>query len=185
MQLTEPQAGSDVGALRRRAERAPDGSYRLSGTKIFITYGDHDMTDNIVHFVLARCPMRPRAPRASRCSWYRNCWSTPTARWASATTCASGIEHKLGIHASPTCTMRWATKARTGLIGEENQRPAVHVHDDERRPASASASKASASPTAPISRRWPSAQERKQGRSAWHRRLSMAPVRASRRAPHR
>src|SRR5205814_233742 len=49
MQLTEPQAGSDVGALRTRAERAPDGSYRIKGTKIFITYGDHDMTDNIVH----------------------------------------------------------------------------------------------------------------------------------------
>ena len=59
MQLTEPQAGSDVGALRTRAERAPDGSYRISGTKIFITYGDHDMTDNIVHFVLARLPDAP------------------------------------------------------------------------------------------------------------------------------
>src|SRR5256885_4703242 len=52
MQLTEPQAGSDVGALRSRAEREADGSYRIKGTKIFITYGDHDMTDNIVHFVL-------------------------------------------------------------------------------------------------------------------------------------
>jgi len=58
MQLTEPQAGSDVGALRTRAERAPDGSYRISGTKIFITYGEYDMTDNIVHFragAIARC----------------------------------------------------------------------------------------------------------------------------------
>src|SRR5436305_1823904 len=59
MQLTEPQAGSDVGALRTRAERALDGSYRITGTKIFITYGDHDMTDNIVHFVLARLPDAP------------------------------------------------------------------------------------------------------------------------------
>jgi hypothetical protein len=59
MQLTEPQAGSDVGALRTRAERAPDGTYRIKGTKIFITYGDHDMTDNIVHFVLARLPDAP------------------------------------------------------------------------------------------------------------------------------
>ena len=59
MQLTEPQAGSDVGALRSRAERAGDGSYRIMGTKIFITYGDHDMTDNIVHFVLARLPDAP------------------------------------------------------------------------------------------------------------------------------
>ncbi|MEA2950743.1 MAG: 3-(methylsulfanyl)propanoyl-CoA dehydrogenase, partial [Alphaproteobacteria bacterium] len=59
MQLTEPQAGSDVGALRTRAERAADGSYRITGSKIFITYGDHDMTDNIVHFVLARLPDAP------------------------------------------------------------------------------------------------------------------------------
>ena len=59
MQLTEPGAGSDVGALRSRAERAADGTYRLKGTKIFITYGEHDMTDNIVHFVLARLPDAP------------------------------------------------------------------------------------------------------------------------------
>src|SRR3979490_3629658 len=59
MPLPEPQAGSDVGALRTRAERAPDGSYLIKGTKIFITYGDHDLTDNIVHFVLARLPDAP------------------------------------------------------------------------------------------------------------------------------
>src|SRR5207237_939765 len=59
MQLTEPQAGSDVGALRTRAEKQADGTYRIKGTKIFITYGDHDMTDNIVHFVLARLPDAP------------------------------------------------------------------------------------------------------------------------------
>src|SRR3978361_769910 len=56
VKLTEPQAGSDVGALRTRAERAPDGGYRITGTKIFITYGDHDMTENIAHFVPARWP---------------------------------------------------------------------------------------------------------------------------------
>ena len=59
MQLTEPQAGSDVGALRTRAERAADGSYRITGQKIFITYGEHDLTDNIIHFVLARLPDAP------------------------------------------------------------------------------------------------------------------------------
>ena len=63
MQLTEPQAGSDVGALRTRAERAPDGSYRLFGQKIFITYGEHDFTDNIIHFVLARLPDAPPGTR--------------------------------------------------------------------------------------------------------------------------
>jgi len=59
MQLTEPQAGSDVGALRTRAERTGDGSYRITGQKIFITYGEHDLTDNIIHFVLARLPDAP------------------------------------------------------------------------------------------------------------------------------
>ncbi len=60
MQMTEPQAGSDVGALRTKAERAGDGTYRLTGQKIFITYGEHDMTDNIVHLVLARLARRAR-----------------------------------------------------------------------------------------------------------------------------
>src|SRR5207248_3504685 len=59
MQMTEPQAGSDVGALRTRAERVPDGSYRITGQKIFITYGEHDLTDNIIHLVLARLPEAP------------------------------------------------------------------------------------------------------------------------------
>ena len=59
MQLTEPQAGSDVGALRSKAERTADGTYRITGSKIFITYGEHDLTDNIIHFVLARLPDAP------------------------------------------------------------------------------------------------------------------------------
>src|SRR5262249_16740094 len=63
MQVTEPQAGSDVGALRTKAERAGDGSYRISGQKIFITYGEHDLTDNIIHFVLARLPDAPPGTR--------------------------------------------------------------------------------------------------------------------------
>ena len=63
MQLTEPQAGSDVGALRTKAERAADGTYRITGSKIFITYGEHDLTDNIIHFVLARLPDAPPGTR--------------------------------------------------------------------------------------------------------------------------
>ena len=59
MNLTEPQAGSDVGALRTRAERAEDGTYRIFGSKIFITYGEHDLTENIIHMVLARLPDAP------------------------------------------------------------------------------------------------------------------------------
>ena len=90
MQLTEPQAGSDVGALRTRAERAGDGTYRITGQKIFITYGEHDLTDNIVHLVLARLPDAPAGhAKASRSSWCRNFWSTPTARSARATMCAA------------------------------------------------------------------------------------------------
>ncbi|KGJ66796.1 alkylation response protein AidB-like acyl-CoA dehydrogenase [Bradyrhizobium diazoefficiens] len=75
MQLTEPQAGSDVGALRTRAERQADGTYRIKGTKIFITYGEHDMTDNIVHFVLARLLDAPagRAFRFSRSKIHGQC----------------------------------------------------------------------------------------------------------------
>ena len=63
MNLTEPQAGSDLGALRTRAERAGDGTYRITGQKIFITYGEHDLTDNIVHLVLARLPDAPPGTR--------------------------------------------------------------------------------------------------------------------------
>ncbi len=68
MNLTEPEAGSDVGALRTKAVPADDGTWRITGTKIFISFGEHDMADNIIHLVLARTPARPRAPRASRAS---------------------------------------------------------------------------------------------------------------------
>jgi alkylation response protein AidB-like acyl-CoA dehydrogenase len=64
MVMTEPQAGSDLGAVRTRAERRDDGSYAITGTKIFITYGEHDLTENIVHSVLARLADAPRAPGA-------------------------------------------------------------------------------------------------------------------------
>jgi alkylation response protein AidB-like acyl-CoA dehydrogenase len=86
MQLTEPQAGSDVGALRTRAERAGDGTYRITGQKIFITYGEHDLTDNIIHLVLARLPGAPAGTRGISLFWCRNSWSTPTARLGPAMT---------------------------------------------------------------------------------------------------
>ena len=124
MQLTEPQAGSDVGALRTRAERMPDGTYRLKGTKIFITYGDHDMTDNIVHFVLARLPDAPAGTKGISLflvpKFLVNANGSLGAR---NDIYASGVEHKLGIHASPTCTMTMGDGggAIGYLIGEENQ----------------------------------------------------------------
>jgi alkylation response protein AidB-like acyl-CoA dehydrogenase len=124
MQLTEPQAGSDVGALRTRAEPAGDGSYRIKGTKIFITYGDHDMTDNIVHFVLARLPDAPAGTKGISLflipKFLVNADGTLGAR---NDIYPSGVEHKLGMHASPTCTMTMGDKGgATGyLIGEENR----------------------------------------------------------------
>jgi acyl-CoA dehydrogenase len=124
MQLTEPQAGSDVGALRTRAERAADGSYRISGTKIFITYGDHDMTDNIVHFVLARLPDAPAGTRGiSLFLVPKFLVNADGSLGARNDIYPSGIEHKLGIHASPTCTMTMGDKggALGYLIGEENR----------------------------------------------------------------
>ena len=124
MQLTEPQAGSDVGALRSRAERAADGSYRIFGTKIYITYGDHDMTDNIVHFVLARLPDAPAGTKGISLflipKFLVNADGTLGAR---NDIYPSGVEHKLGMHASPTCTMTMGDKggAIGYLIGEENR----------------------------------------------------------------
>ena len=124
MQLTEPQAGSDVGALRTRAERAADGSYRITGTKIFITYGDHDMTDNIVHFVLARLPDAPAGTKGiSLFLIPKFLVNADGSLGARNDIYPSGIEHKLGMHASPTCTMTMGDKggAIGYLIGEENR----------------------------------------------------------------
>src|ERR1700737_1029875 len=124
MQLTEPQAGSDVGALRTRAERAPDGSYRIKGTKIFITYGDHDMSDNIVHFVLARLPDAPAGTKGiSLFLIPKFLVNADGSLGARNDIFASGIEHKLGMHAAPTCTMTMGDHggAIGYLIGEENR----------------------------------------------------------------
>ncbi|KJC46473.1 acyl-CoA dehydrogenase [Bradyrhizobium sp. LTSP857] len=124
MQLTESQAGSDVGALRTRAERAPDGTYRIKGTKIFITYGEHDMTDNIVHFVLARLPDAPAGTKGISLFLVPKFMVKEDGSLGTRNDIfASGVEHKLGMHASPTCTMTMGDHggAIGFLIGEENQ----------------------------------------------------------------
>src|SRR6202041_327732 len=124
MQLTEPQAGSDVGALRTRAERSSDGTYRIKGAKIFITYGDHDMSDNIVHFVLARLPDAPAGTKGiSLFLIPKFLLNADGSLGARNDIYASGIEHKLGMHASPTCTMTMGDHggAVGYLIGEENR----------------------------------------------------------------
>jgi acyl-CoA dehydrogenase len=124
MNLTEPHAGSDLGALKTRAERQADGTYRLFGTKIFITYGEHELADNIVHLVLARLPDAPAGTRGISLflvpKYLLNPDGTPGPR--NDVVCA-GLEHKLGIHASPTCVMKYGEKdgAVGWLVGEENR----------------------------------------------------------------
>ncbi|HEX5671487.1 MAG TPA: acyl-CoA dehydrogenase, partial [Acidimicrobiia bacterium] len=125
MCLTEPHAGSDVGALSTRAEPQDDGSYRLFGQKIFITWGDHDLTENIIHLVLARTPGSPPGtkgismfivpkfvPEADGRPGVRNDFKVVS------------LEHKLGIHASPTCVLALGDGGEGAvgyLIGEEHE----------------------------------------------------------------
>ncbi|MCZ8182638.1 MAG: acyl-CoA dehydrogenase [Beijerinckiaceae bacterium] len=124
MNLTEPQAGSDLGLLRSQAEPAGDGSWRIRGSKIFITFGEHDLTENIIHLVLARLPDAPEGskgislflvpkflPDGDGCPGRRN------------DVACTGIEHKLGIHGSPTCSMSFgqAGGAIGWLVGEPNR----------------------------------------------------------------
>jgi butyryl-CoA dehydrogenase len=119
MNLTEPQAGSDLAALRSRAEPVGDGTYKITGQKIFITYGEHDLTDNIVHLVLARLPDAPAGTRGISLFLVPK-FLPDGAR--NDVRCHS-VEHKLGIHASPTCTMIFGDNggAVGWLVGEENR----------------------------------------------------------------
>ena len=124
MNLTEPQAGSDLNALRTRAEPQGDGTYRINGQKIFITYGEHDAADNIMHLVLARLPDAPPGTRGISLflvpKFLVNDDGTLGRR--NDVHCAS-IEHKLGIHGSPTCVMVFGDKdgAIGYLVGQENR----------------------------------------------------------------
>ncbi len=123
MNLTEPDAGSDLGAVRTRAVPAADGTWRITGTKIFITYGEHDLAENIVHLVLARAAGAPAGTRGL------SCFVVPkfvvdhngTAGARNDVRCVS-IEHKLGIHASPTCVLSFGGGVGggkgAGAIGE-------------------------------------------------------------------
>jgi alkylation response protein AidB-like acyl-CoA dehydrogenase len=121
MNLTEPQAGSDVGALKTKAQPNGDGSFAISGQKIFITWGDHDMTDNVVQLVLARLPDAPAGSKGISLflvpKFFVNADGSLGAR---NTYRCIGLEHKMGIHASPTCVMEY-TGAKGWLIGEANK----------------------------------------------------------------
>jgi len=121
MNLTEPQAGSDVGALKTKAVPDDDGSYAVSGQKIYITWGDHDVAENIVHLVLARLPDAPAGSRGVSLflvpKFLLKADGTPGER--NGVKCI-GLEKKLGIHASPTCVMEY-DDAKGWLIGEPNK----------------------------------------------------------------
>ena len=121
MHLTEPQAGTDLGAIRTLAEPDGQGGWRLTGQKIFITWGDHDLTPNIVHLILARTPDAPPGVRGLSLfvATGRDVAEDGSLGVANDLRPAS-LEHKLGIHASPTCVMLYEG-ARAELVGELNQ----------------------------------------------------------------
>ena len=124
MNLTEPSAGSDLAAVRTRAEPVGDGTFKIFGQKIFITYGEHDMTDNIVHLVLARTPTAPEGVKGISLfvvpKFMLKADGTPGER--NDAYCVS-IEHKLGIHGSPTAVLAFGDNggAIGTLVGDENR----------------------------------------------------------------
>ncbi len=124
MNLTEPQAGSDVGALKTKAVKSADGTYKITGTKIFITWGDHEAAENIIHLVLARLPDAPPGTRGISLflvpKFLVKADGTLGAR--NDLRCV-GLEHKLGIHGSPTAVMTYGDNGGAAgfLIGQENK----------------------------------------------------------------
>ena len=124
MNLTEPHAGSDVGALKTSAKKNSDGSYSIKGTKIYITYGDHDMAENIIHLVLARIEGAPEGNNGISLfivpKFIKN---QETKEFEKNDLQCIGLEDKLGIHASPTCVMSFGENvgAKGFLLGKENK----------------------------------------------------------------
>ncbi|MDA5194025.1 acyl-CoA dehydrogenase [Govanella unica] len=124
MNLTEPQAGSDVGALRTKADRQADGSYLIQGQKIFITWGDHDVAENVLHLVLARLPDAPQGTKGISLFLVPKFMINDDGSLGARNDLrVVSLEHKLGIHASPTCVMAFGDNGGCVgyLIGEENK----------------------------------------------------------------
>ena len=121
MCMTEPQAGSDVGAVKTKATPQPDGSYRLEGSKIFISSGEHGLTGNIIHFVLARLPDSPAGVKGLSTFVVPKFLVKPDGSLGerNALRCVS-IEHKMGLHGSCTCTMSFEG-AKGWIVGAPNQ----------------------------------------------------------------
>ncbi len=119
MNLTEPQAGSDLAQVRSKAVPQEDGTYKVTGQKIFITYGEHDMAENIIHLVLARTPEAPEGVKGISLFIVPKFLEDGSRN---DLVCA-GLEHKMGIHASPTCTMSFGDNggATGSLVGAENE----------------------------------------------------------------
>ncbi len=121
MCLTEPHCGTDLGIIRTRAVPESDGSYLVSGTKIFITGGEHDLTDNIIHLVLAKLPNAPAGPKGISLFLVPKFLVNADGSLGKRNTVSCGsIEHKMGIKGSATCVMNF-DNARGWLIGEENK----------------------------------------------------------------
>jgi alkylation response protein AidB-like acyl-CoA dehydrogenase len=121
MNLTEPQCGTDLGLIRTRAEPQADGSYAITGTKIFISSGEHDLTENIIHLVLAKTPGAPESSKGISLFVVPKYLVEADGSLGrrNAVSCGS-IEHKMGIHANSTCVMNY--DGATGwMVGEENK----------------------------------------------------------------
>jgi alkylation response protein AidB-like acyl-CoA dehydrogenase len=121
MNLTEPQCGTDLGMIRTRAEPQADGSYAITGTKIFISAGEHDLTDNIIHLVLAKTPGAPDSTKGISLFVVPKVLVSEDGSLGerNGVTCGS-IEHKMGIHGNSTCLLNYDS-AKGWLVGEENR----------------------------------------------------------------
>ncbi|MBE0484035.1 MAG: acyl-CoA dehydrogenase C-terminal domain-containing protein [Bacterioplanes sp.] len=121
MDLTEPHAGTDLGIIRTKAEPQADGSYNVTGTKIFITWGEHDMAENIIHLVLAKLPDAPAGPKGISLFLVPKFLVNDDGSLGERNTMSCGsIEHKMGIKGSATCVMNF-DGAKGWLVGEENK----------------------------------------------------------------
>ena len=123
MNLTEPQAGSDVGSLKTSAKKNDDGTYGIKGTKIYITFGEHDMSENIIHLVLARIEGAPSGNKGVSLFIVPKFLTNDSGDESERNDLKCiGVEKKLGIHASPTCVMSFGDKERAKgyLLGQEN-----------------------------------------------------------------
>jgi alkylation response protein AidB-like acyl-CoA dehydrogenase len=131
MQLTEPEAGSDVGALTTSAKKNEDGTYSISGNKIFITCGDQDLTENIIHPVLARIDGAPQGTKGISLFVVPKIWVNDDGTLGEFNdVVCTGVEEKMGLHASPTCSMTLGGKGKCRglLLGEENKGMLVMFH---------------------------------------------------------